>query len=113
MYILFRRFTHLTTVRFFTRPYLNVKNERKTEQDLNKYHIFKPDFSSCARGSSSSEFTKRVARNCPTKHVGNQKYQVTFSYHVNARYFFFILLSINACIKFCEKKNFKKTFYKL
>ena len=46
MYILLRRFTHLNT--FFTRPYLNVTIQRKTEQDLNKFQIFKPDYSSCA-----------------------------------------------------------------
>ena len=50
MHILLRRFTHLTTF-FFTRPYLNVTIQRKKEQDLNKFQIFKPDYSSCARGS--------------------------------------------------------------
>ena len=52
---------------FFTRPCLSVTIQRKTEQDLNKFQIFKPDYSSCARGSSSSEFTKRVVRKCLTK----------------------------------------------
>ena len=33
---------------FFTRPCLSVTIQRKTEQDLNKFQIFKPDYSSCA-----------------------------------------------------------------
>ena len=61
MHILLRRFTHLTTF-FFTRPYLNVTIQRKKEQDLKKFQILKPDYSSCARGSSSNEFTKSFSK---------------------------------------------------
>ena len=62
---------------FVTRLCLNARVI--SEQDLNKLEIFKPDYSSCIRESenSSSEFTKRVVQNCPTKNVDNQ---VTFSH---------------------------------
>ena len=59
---------------------------RKIEQNLNKFQIFKLDYD-CIEvayeeaktqvGSLQEEFT---IRSFQTKHVDNQKYQVTFSY---------------------------------
>ena len=85
MYILFHQF-QLIQLRFvFYTILFECKGnliQRKPEQDLNKFFMIKLDYSSCTRGSenSSSEFTKRVVRNCPTKNVDNQKYQVTHDY---------------------------------
>ena len=100
---------------FFTRPCLNVRAisskapiQRKTEQDLNKFQIFKPDYSSCTRGSenSSSEIAKRgVVRNCPTKNVDNQ---VTFSYPFwimfKCKVFFLYSFEYIVLFKFLKKK---------
>ena len=69
MYILFLQFTHELLFVFYTTLFECKGNliQPKTEQDLNKFYIIKLDYSSCTRGSenSSSEFTKRVVRNCP------------------------------------------------
>ena len=113
MYILFLQFTHTTAVRFFTTLFECKGNliQPKTERDLNEFYIIKLDYSSCTQGSenSSSEFTKRVVRNCPTENVDNQKYQVTLfpilntELSLSARYFFFILSGINVYLNSWEK----------
>ena len=81
MEILFLQFTHELRLVFYTTLFECKGNliQPKTERDLSEFYIIKLDYSSCTRGSenSSSEFTKRVVRNCPTKNVDNQKYQVT------------------------------------
>ena len=98
MDILFLQFTHELRFVFYTTLFECKGNliQPKTEQDLNKFYIIKLDYRSCTRGSenSSSEFTQEFSvRNCPTKNVDNQKYQVTHfpilntELSLSARYF--------------------------
>ena len=102
----------------FTRPCLNVSAcnliQRKTEHNLNKFQILKPDYSSCTRGSKSSswELTKRVfeivlLKTLTTKSTKSH-FPIRAELSLSARYLLFILLSINVCLNSWKKKNLKK-----
>lgn len=101
----------------FTRPCLNVSAcnliQRKTEHNLNKFQILKPDYSSCTRGSKSSswELTKRVfeivlLKTLTTKSTKSH-FPIRAELSLSARYLLFILLSINVCLNSWKKKTLK------